>query len=130
MSRAWINFWLDFILLVLFSGLMAVSVIVRFIFPPVVYAQGWVLWGGTLWNWMNIQFSLVAALTLGIMLHVMLHWSWICGLIAAKLKRDKKSKVDDGLQTIYGVGFLIVLLSLIGFALAYAKLTIVPPSVP
>jgi hypothetical protein len=126
MSRAWLNFWLDALLLVLFSALMAVSVIVRFLFPPSIHAQGWRLWNGNLQDWMNIQFALVAALALGILLHVMLHWSWICGLIAVKLKGDKKVKVDDGLQTIYGVGFMIVLLSIIGFVLAYAKLTIVP----
>jgi hypothetical protein len=126
MSRAWINFWLDTLLLILFSALMMVSVVVRFLFPPSIYAQGWKLWGGSLVDWMNLQFGLVAALALGILLHVMLHWSWICGLIAVGWKRDKKAKLDDGLQTIYGVGFLIVLLSVMGVVLAWAKLTIEP----
>jgi hypothetical protein len=129
MSRAWINFWLDSLLLILFSALLVVSVIVRFIFPPAIYTQHWELWSLSFNDWCNVQFGFIAALATGILLHVMLHWSWVCGLLAARLKNDKKAKIDDGLQTIYGVAFLIVLLTLLGGILAAAKLTIVPAAV-
>jgi hypothetical protein len=36
--------------------------------------------------------------------------------------------VDDGLQTIYGVGLLIVLLNVIGISVAAAMLTITGPA--
>jgi hypothetical protein len=128
-SRSWLNFWLDSLLLCVFCSLMAVSAIVRFVFPPVAESQAWRLWGGAYDDWANVQFGLIAALALGVLLHVMLHWSWVCGLLAAKLSRTKKGKVDDGLQTIYGVGLLIVLLTLIGVIVAAAQLTIVRPPV-
>jgi hypothetical protein len=124
-SRSWINFWLDSLLLCLFSVLMTVAAIVRFIFPPAIESHSWRLWGRTYDDWANLQFGLIATLALAILIHVMLHWSWVCGLIAAKLARNKKSKVDDGLQTIYGVGLLIVVLTLVGFVVAAAQLSIV-----
>jgi hypothetical protein len=129
MSRAWINFWLDSLLLVLFSSLMAVSAIVRFVFPAVRESRAWRLWGASYDDWANLQFGLVAALALGVLVHVMLHWSWVCGLIATRVRGSKKGKVDDGLQTIYGVGLLIVLLTAIGAVVAAAQLTIVRPNV-
>jgi hypothetical protein len=128
MSRSWINFWLDALLLFLFCTLMAVAAIVRFVFPPIVESYSWRLWGGTLDDWANLQFGLIATLALGILIHVMLHWNWVCGLIAAKVSRRGKGKVDDGLQTIYGVGLLIFLLTLIGAVVAAAQLTIVRPT--
>jgi hypothetical protein len=127
MSRSWINFCLDCLLLCLFSALMTTATVVRFIFPPAIESRSWRLWGGTYDDWANAQFGLVAALAFGILIHVMLHWSWICGLLATRLSGNKKAKVDDGLQTIYGVGFLIALLTLIGAILAAAKLSIVQP---
>jgi hypothetical protein len=126
-SRSWINFWLDALLLCLFCALMTVAMIVRFVFPPALDSHLWRLWGRTYDDWANLQFSLVAALALGILVHVMLHWSWVCGLIATRLARNKKAKVDDGLQTLYGVGFLILLLTLIGCVAAAAQLSIVRP---
>lgn len=124
MSRAWINFWLDSLLLCLFCALMAVSTIVRFVFPPIAESRSWRLWGGNLHDWSDLQFGLIAALALAILVHVMLHWNWVCGLLAAKLSCNRKGRVDEALQTIYGVGLLIVLLTLIGGVIAAAQLTI------
>ncbi len=127
MSRSWINFWLDALLLFVFCSLIAISVIVRFVFPPPLETKGWSLWGAGFEQWLSFQFGLVATLALGVLLHVMLHWSWVCGLLATKLARSKKVKIDDGLQTIYGVGLLIVVLTVFGVFLAAAQLSIRRP---
>ena len=128
-GRRWswseINLALDAALLVTFAGLCAVSTIVRFVFPPGPAAAGWTLAGLDYDAWSGIQFGLLAALAAGILVHVMLHWSWVCNVIAARLAA--KGRVDDGLQTIYGVGLLIVLLNAIGIAVAAATLTIRGP---
>lgn len=127
MSRSAINFWLDSLLLVAFSVLIWASVVVRFIFPPGLDSKGWLLWGLTFDQWATLQFALVAVLALGILLHVMLHWSWVCGFLAARLARDKKAKIDDGTQTLYGVGLMIVLINILGLAIAAAALSIHGP---
>jgi hypothetical protein len=127
MSRTHINFVLDSLLLVTFTALIWSSTIVRFVFPPGPEAKGWSLWGLTYDHWETIQFAMVGVLTLGVLIHVMLHWSWVCGVIATKLARDKKAKIDEGSQTLYGVGLLIVIFNILGLAIAVAALTIHRP---
>jgi len=127
MSRTIINFLLDALLLTTFSVLVATSVIVRFVFPPGTDARGWLLWRLSYDQWAMVQFAILCFLTFCILIHVMLHWSWVCGVIATRLTRDKKAKLDEGTQTIYGVGFLILILNLLGLAIAVAALTIKAP---
>lgn len=122
-----INLALDAALLVNFVGLCIAAVIVRFVFPPGPAAREWSLWGLDYDSWAGIQFTLLAVLAVGILVHVMFHWSWVCNVLAARLSRGGKGRVDEGMQTIYGVGLLIVLLNVIGIIVAAAWLTIRPP---
>jgi hypothetical protein len=122
-----INLLLDIALLVVFVLLCIAAVIVRFVFPPGPAAKGWMLWGLDYDAWNGIQFGLLAVLAGGILVHVMFHWSWVCNVLASRFLRSRVGKVDDGLQTIYGVGLLIVLLNVIGITVAAAMLTITGP---
>lgn len=130
--RGWtwndVNLALDGLLLLAFVALGTVGVIVRFVFPPGPAAKGWTLWGLDYDAWSGIQFGLLAGLAVGILVHVMLHWSWVCHVLAARVFRRQSGRVDDGLQTIYGVGLLIVLLNVIGITVAAAVLTIRGPA--
>jgi hypothetical protein len=128
MSRTIVNFLLDAALLATFCVLLVSAVIVRFIFPPGSEARGWELWGLGFDHWASIQFALVALLAFGVLVHLMLHWSWVCGVIATRLAREKKAKLDEGTQTIYGVGLLIVIFNILGLAIAAAALAIQPPT--
>jgi hypothetical protein len=130
-GRGWtwndVNLVLDAVLLVVFMALCFAAVVVRFVFPPGPGAKGWTLWGFDYDAWGGVQFGLVATLALGILVHVMLHWSWVCNMVASRFVKTRQGRVDDGLQTIYGVGLLIVLLAAVGGALAAAVLTIRGP---
>lgn len=125
-SWSWINLLLDAALLVAFTALCFAAVVVRFVFPPGPAAAGWSLWGLDYDAWGGIQFTLLAILAVGILVHVMLHWSWVCNVIASRMA-GRGARVDDGLQTIYGVGLLIGLLLTVGSALAVAVLTVQRP---
>jgi hypothetical protein len=127
MSRTSLNFILDSGLLILFTGLVWSSSVVRFVFPPAYESRGWQLWDLGLNEWMNIQFAMLSLLALGVLIHVMLHWSWVCGVITSRLSRGKKGKLDDGVQTIWGVGLLIVILNILGAAIAVAAVAIQEP---
>jgi hypothetical protein len=129
MTRTTLNFWVDVSLLVLLLALLFVGVVVTFVFPPAEGSIGWTLWGLTHRQWSTLQFSLLALFALDVLLHVMLHWTWVCGVVASWMARDegKKLKLDDGVQTLYGVALLIVLFNLFGAAVAVAMLTIRGP---
>ena len=125
-----LNFWVDLALLVVFLGLLWVSVVVRFVFPAASAAAGWTLWGWTLDHWLQLQFGLLGVLTFGIVVHLMLHWSWVCGVFFGRIWRRHEAKPlpDDGTRTIYGVGFMIVLLNILGLLIAIATLSVQGPA--
>ena len=128
-TRTDLNFWVDTALLVIFQTLVWVAVVVHFICPPAASARGWTLWGGTLDQWMAVEFACIAALALGILIHLMLHWSWVCGVFFGRVwNRGKSGPLpDDGTRTIYGVGFMIVILNVIGLLIAATALSIQRP---
>lgn len=130
MTRTMVNFWLDFALLINFVLLIWSSTIVRFVFPPPSAAEGWSLWNWTLDQWVGFQFAVLCVLTMLIVLHIMLHWTWVCGIIAARMLRregGKKRTVDDGTRTLWGVGLLIILLNVMGIGIAAAVVLIQGP---
>jgi hypothetical protein len=129
--RGWswndINLVLDIALLVVFVALLFAAVVVRFVFPPGPAAGGWQLWGLDYDAWSGIQFGLLAVLTGGVLMHLMFHWSWVCTMIASRLSGSRKARVDEGMQTIYGVMLLIGILVAVGVAAGAAYLTIQRP---
>ena len=125
-----INFWLDTALLVNFVVLVWISVVVEFIFPPAESAAGFLLWGLNLSSFMDVQFAVLCLLFLGIVLHLMMHWTWVCGVLGSRLMRKRdgsKSLTDDGQRTIFGVGLMIVILNIMGLGIAAAALSIQAP---
>jgi hypothetical protein len=128
MSRTILNFWLDLLLLITFLALLWTAFVLRFVFPPAMSAEGWRLWGQSYDQWYGLLFGILCVLAGGVLLHVMLHWSWVCGVITSKLWRSKAKKAwSEGEQTLIGVGFMVVLINLLGVAFAAASLMIQRP---
>ncbi|MGE3317442.1 MAG: DUF4405 domain-containing protein [Planctomycetaceae bacterium] len=126
MSKTIVNFWLDVCLLLTFVLLGAVSAILQFVFPTGTSASGWRLWGFDYVAWRDLQFIILCAFAAEVLLHVMLHWDWVCGVLTTKLLK-RKTKTEEGIRTIWGVATLIVLLHLLGGAVGLAFLTIEAP---
>lgn len=120
MTRTLVNFWLDLFLLVVFVSLLWVSAVLRFVFPGRVDATGWTLWGGDVIAWRNFQFTILSLLAAGITLHVMLHWSWVCGVLNKQLLRRKAIR-SDGSDTLIGVGLIAVILHILGIGVLWAS---------
>ncbi len=125
-SKPMINFWLDVVLLINFMALMGVGTIVQFVFPAGTKADEWLLWGYNFNDWMSVQYATLCLLTLLILIHVMLHWQWVCGIVAKRIMKQKDMP-DDGIRTIYGVGALVVIFHIVAAVVAVAMLTIDSP---
>ena len=129
-TRTDTNFWLDTTLLVTFLALVFVSVVVRFVFRPTTVTTEETVWGGNLDQWMDIQFGLLGLFSFGVLLHLMLHWNWVCGVVTTRLLRQvdgQRRTWDEGTKTIVGVGLMIVLLNVIGLLIAAAALSVQRP---
>lgn len=120
------NFWLDTGMMFLFVAIGIVAVIVQFVFPPGVAARGWSLWGLNYGQWCSVQFSLLCVFALCVLVHVMLHWTWVCGVVSRQLM-SRTRLPDDGVRTIVGVGLLILLLNVAGVVVALANFAIQAP---
>lgn len=125
-SWALINFYLDLFLLVNFICLMWVSAVLQFIFPVGLDAEGWTLWGADVVAWQNLQFTTLCVLTLGITVHVMFHWTWICGVINRQILRRTVLK-PDGTDTLVGVGMIAAIVHIIAIGLLIARWAIQKP---
>jgi hypothetical protein len=129
-SKTMVNFVLDASLLAVAVAVLFNAAVLRFVFPAPSRSAGWTLWGYGYDAWANFQFALVALFGLAILLHVMLHWSWVCGVVVTRvLRNDSKSRVDEGVQTLWGVGLLIVVVNVIGLLVGLAYLMIRSPAI-
>lgn len=126
MTRTLVNFWLDLFLLCVFVTLVWVSAVLQFVFPARVDASGWTLWGGDVVAWRNLQFGVLSLFAAGIILHVMLHWSWVCGVLNKQLLKRKAIR-EDGSDTLIGVGLIAVVLHILAIGVLLASWSIVRP---
>jgi hypothetical protein len=121
-----VNFWIDAFLLLLLTALGCVSAILQVAFPAPTVADGWTLWGLTFDQWRDVQFGGLCLFAVGILVHLMMHWNWICSVIATQIVHAR-GRPDEGMQTIYGVITLIILLHLIAAGVIAAMLCVRRP---
>jgi hypothetical protein len=127
MSRSVVNFWLDAGLLAAVVFLGWVSTMLQIVFPPPTAADAWSLWGLSFNQWRDVQFYTLCGAGLLALEHVVLHWNWVCNVIAVQILR-RKSRPDEGNQAIYGVGAFILLVTLMMGGFVAALLSVKRPS--
>jgi hypothetical protein len=121
-----INFWLDAALLVSIVFLGWVSAMMQVVFPPPTAADGWMLWGLSFNQWRDLQFGSLCVCGLLAIEHLVLHWSWVCGVIATRLMRGKP-RPDQGIEAVYGVATLIGILTVMLAGVVAAILMVKQP---
>lgn len=120
-----LNFWLDVALLILFLVQAWMFAVLHVVFPRGAGAD-WNVWGATPLDWSESLFSTFCAFSVGIVMHVMFHWAWICGVVATRLLNRKPGK-DDGSHTLWGVGIIVILLHLLSGGILAARMGLVGP---
>lgn len=125
-SKARVNFWLDLFLAFVFVGVATVSAILRFVFPLPTTAAGWTLWSYDYNDFSRLHFWLMCVLGAGIVLHVMLHWSWVCGMLT-RGNSTSTLRTDNGTQTLLGVIVLAIALHAIGLTVLAGLLLVSKP---
>lgn len=88
MNRTIANLWLDLVALLLTIGLMLTGGIIHFVLPPGT-GHSLRLFGLGRHDYGEIHFWL-AALALGVLvLHIVLHWSFVCGVVAKSFNKER-----------------------------------------
>lgn len=130
MTRSAWHFWVDVVLFIAFVGLLASSALIEFVFPAGTQAGGWRVWGWSYDQWSRLRAIFLAFFTLMTLVHLILQWSWVCNFITSRIHRgaERKTKLPDGIKTIYGVALLITVLGGIGVMLAVASVMVQSPT--
>ncbi|MFV0444033.1 MAG: DUF4405 domain-containing protein [Planctomycetaceae bacterium] len=115
-----INYWVDLVLLVIFIKMLFATGVVYFVFPAGPRAFECQLWGLDFNSWRDLQFAAIAVLAGGVVLHLMLHWNWLCSITNTHVF-DRPPGRDDGSRTLLGVGLLVAVLHILGIGLLTAS---------
>jgi len=126
LSVSVINFWIDACVLLFLTAVGWITATLQVAFPPPTEAAGWTLWGLSYDQWRDVQFASLCLFACGILVHVMMHWNWVCSVLTIQILRVRQ-RPDEGMQTIYGVASLIVLLHVIAAGVVAAMICVRRP---
>jgi len=129
LSRTTINFGLDAIALLVLVAVLWTRIVCYWIVPAVLGDQAPVkLWGMDHGGWDTVNFWLTMTFAVVILIHLILHWTWIAQFVHQRLKRRgwAGARLDSGTQTVYGVGFMIAIFTVAGGLLAVAAVAAKP----
>lgn len=97
------NFWIDVASLIVMVGLVATGGLIYFVLPAGT-GHSYQLFGWNRHDIGRIHFYLALAAIVLLALHVVLHWNWICCVVAKTRGREPPSKRA---RTIWGGGMLL-----------------------
>ncbi len=121
-----INFWLDVLLLIQFLIQGWMFAVLHLVFPRGA-GPDWTIWGATPLDWSEALFTTYCVFSVGIVVHVMFHWGWVCGVVTTRLLGAKAGR-DDGSHTLIGVGVIVVLVHLLVGGIFAAKVALTAPT--
>jgi hypothetical protein len=129
-SRAIVNWFLDLALALSLLAAIWTAALLQFVFPAGAEGDGWSLLGWSKPHWSTFHFACLFFFTVLALVHVMLHWSWVCGIVAQQLSKRSGRKIvfEDSMQTLVGVALLVAALHVLGGLLIAAMLLIREPT--
>lgn len=119
MTKTTTNLWLDMIALVLMLGLMLTGAIIHFVLPSGT-GNSLQLLGLGRHDYGAVHFWLAVAALVVLTLHIVLHWSFVCGVVAKALGKERPARRS---LLAWGVGVLVltVLLPILGLVWAMSR---------
>lgn len=117
MNRNLLNFFVDLVSLLAMLVLIVTGTWLWLVLPPGSRGgHGLELWGWGRHDWGDLHFWTAAVLVGLMILHVALHWDWVCAVIRIQLlgRKDHQKKPSATTQNLYGVAFLIILILFVG----------------
>lgn len=108
--RTTLNFWLDLFSLLVMTGLATTGGLIHFVLPPGT-GHFHLLFGLGRHDFGQIHFYFAVAAIALLALHVLLHWSWICGVVGKTVGNtvpSRRARMAWGMLLLCGVALLLV----------------------
>jgi len=117
--RNTLNFLIDSVTALVMLGMIATGLLVRYVLPPGSGGHGQgpakALWGLDRHDWGDIHFWTAVTLAGLLILHVALHWSWVCATIRRwVVGPEAAGRSTAWARNAYGVAFVGLLVVLVG----------------
>lgn len=128
MSRTLVNFIIDLFGFVIMLGILATGLLVRYVLPP-GSGQWRSVWGLSRHEWGDVHFWMAVGLGAVILVHVALHWSWVCGVVRRRIPGLPSSAATPSRlrRNAVGVGILALTAALVAGFLAGAQRAVIDP---
>lgn len=81
MRKNTLNFLVDVVTLLVMLAMVCTGLVMKYALPPGSGGKGLVLWSLTRHEWGDVHFWLSVAIAALLVLHVLLHWAWVCGTV-------------------------------------------------
>lgn len=125
MRRSTLNFLVDTLALLAIFVMIATGLVIRFVLPPGTGGRhgggpGRVLWGMGRHDWGDLHFWASIVLAALLLIHVVLHWSWVCTTLLRIIRGTDTGQPRAASCNAYGVGFLLAVVVLFGGFTWYA----------
>ncbi len=119
MRRNVLNYLVDAVTLLAILGLAWTGLVIRYALPPGTGGRhggaGWALFGGSRHDWGDIHTGLAVTLGVLLLIHLGLHWSWVCRTTRKLLPGgDRAGTPSAWRENAYGAGALILLGLMLG----------------
>lgn len=120
MKRNTLNFWIDAASAMVFCGLIATGLLTRFVLPPGSGSRR-LLWGLDRHDWGDVHFWVAVAGGALLLIHVALHWQWVCVTVLRPFHRARptdEAPLSRWRRNVLGCSLVAVLFGLFwGFVL-------------
>jgi hypothetical protein len=128
MKRTVLNLIVDSATALVIFGLIATGLVIRFALPP---GSGSVraLWGMVRHDWGNVHFWMAVSAAALLVVHVALHWSWVCTTVQHLVvcRSSPAGQPSVWARNLYGAGFLVLLVAIFVGFIWFADSSVVPP---
>ena len=129
MKRNTLNFWIDLISLLVMLGLIWTGLLIHYVLPPGTGGrhggQGVTLWGLGRHDYGDIHLYMALTMIGLMVIHVWLHWSWVCATVNKLLGMKATSNAR---RAMYGVAILMISAALICGSLFWTRSQVNPAS--
>lgn len=130
MRRSTLNLIIDIVTAIAMLGMVWTGLVIRYTLPTGSGGRGGgrglTLWGLSRHDWGDVHFWLAVAVGALLVLHVALHWRWVCATVHRVLRpSEKPERMSPAALNLYGAGFVVVLGILIGGLLLVGQATVV-----
>jgi hypothetical protein len=113
MKRGTLNFIVDTLTFLVMLAMIASGLLIRFVLPP-GSGERRSLWEYTRHDWGDVHFWLAVSLAALVLVHVALHWAWVCGIVQSWLPRGRSAGPrSPARRNLAGGALLIVVAGLV-----------------